>query len=103
MLGAEKVQVFKSGYFARSAAPCSKDLALISQCARKAVECALAGESGVVGQDENANAQIRACEFSRVKGGKPFNVRKGSFRTLIAAIGQPKARKKRVAKPKSND
>ena len=103
LLKAEKVQVFKSGYFARSAAPCSKDLALISQCARKAVECALAGESGVVGQDENANAQIRACEFSRVKGGKPFNVRKGSFRTLLAAIGQPKARKKRVAKPKSND
>jgi len=100
LLKAEKVQVFKSGYFARSAAPCRKDLALIRQCAQKAVECALAGESGVVGQDENAKAQIRACEFTRIKGGKPFNVRKGSFRTLVAAIGQPKARKKRVAKQK---
>ena len=98
LLGAEKVQVFKSGYFARSAAPGKKDLKLIAKCAAKAVECALAGESGLVGPDENASAKIRACEFSRVKGGKPFNVRKGSFRKMLSEIGQPKPRKKRVAK-----
>ena len=98
LLGAEKVQVFKSGYFARSAAPCKKDLRLIEKCARKAVECALAGESGVVGPDENAAAKIRACEFSRVRGGKPFNVRKGSFRKMLAEIGQPNPRKKRTVK-----
>ena len=98
LLGAEKVQVFKSGYYARSAAPCRKDLDLIERCARKAVECALAGESGVVGQDENAVAKIRACEFSRIKGGKPFNVRKGSFRKMLSEIGQPKPRKKRTVK-----
>ena len=98
LLGAEKVQVFKSGYFARSAAPCKKDLRLIEKCARKAVECALAGESGVVGPDENAAAKIRACEFSRVRGGKPFNVRKGSFRKMLSEIGQPKPRKKRTVK-----
>ena len=98
MLGAEKVQVFKSGYFARSAAPCKKDLRLIEKCARKAVACALAGESGVVGPDENAAAKIRACEFSRVRGGKPFNVRKGSFRKMLAEIGQPNPRKKRTVK-----
>ena len=98
LLGAEKVQVFKSGYFARSAAPCKKDLRLIESCARKAVECALAGESGVIGPDENAAAKIRACEFSRIKGGKPFNVRKGSFRKMLAEIGQPKPRKKRTVK-----
>ncbi len=95
LLGAEKVQVFKSGYFARSAAPNKKDLRLIEKCARKAVECALNGESGVVGPDEKAAAKIRACEFERVKGGKPFNVRKASFRNLLGAIGQPKPRKKR--------
>ena len=98
LLGAEKVQVFKSGYFARSAAPCKKDLRLIEKCARKAVECALAGESGVVGPDENAAAKIRACEFSRVRGGKPFNVRKGSFRKMLSEIGQPNPRKKRTVK-----
>ena len=98
LLGAEKVQVFKSGYFARSAAPCKKDLRLIEKCARKAVACALAGESGVVGPDENAAAKIRACEFSRVRGGKPFNVRKGSFRKMLAEIGQPNPRKKRTVR-----
>jgi len=98
LLNAEKVQVFKSGYFARSAAPCKKDLDLICKCARKAVECALDGVSGVVGPDEDENAKIRACEFNRVKGGKPFNVRKGSFRKILAEIGQPFPRKKRTAK-----
>ena len=98
LLKAEKVQVFKSGYFARAAAPNRKDLQLIERCARKAVECALKGESGVVGQDENAQAKIRACEFTRIKGGKPFNVRKGSFRKMLAEIGQPKPRKKRTVK-----
>ena len=98
LLGAEKVQVFKSGYFARAAAPNKKDLQLICKCAQKAVECALAGESGVVGPDENSGSEIRACEFSRIKGGKPFNVRKGSFRKMLAEIGQPNPRKKRTAK-----
>lgn len=98
LLKAEKVQVFKSGYFARAAAPNKKDLALIEKCAREAVACALAGESGVVGPDENATAKIRACEFPRIKGGKPFNVRKGSFRKMLSEIGQPKPRKKRTAK-----
>ena len=98
LLGAEKVQVFKSGYYARAAAPNKKDLRLIETCARKAVACALEGVSGVVGPDENASAKIRACEFSRVRGGKPFNVRKGSFRKMLAEIGQPNPRKSRTAK-----
>ena len=98
LLNAEKVQVFKSGYFARAAAPCTKDLRLIEKCARKAVECALNGESGVVGPDENKMAKIRACEFERIRGGKPFNVRKGSFRKMLAEIGQPRPRKKRTVK-----
>ena len=98
LLKAEKVQVFKSGYFARAAAPNKKDLRLIEKCARTAVKCALNGESGVVGPDENAAAKIRACEFPRIKGGKPFNVRKGSFRKMLSEIGQPKPRKKRTVK-----
>ena len=98
LLGAEKVQVFKSGYFARAAAPNRKDLRLIEKCARCAVACALNGESGVVGPDENAKAKIRACEFTRIRGGKPFNVRKGSFRKMLEEIGQPRPRKKRTVK-----
>ena len=52
----------------------------------------------MVGQDENAHSQLRACEVPRIKGGKPFNVRKGSFRKLLTAIGQPVPRKKRTVK-----
>ena len=98
MLGAEKVQVFKSGYFARAAAPNKKDRTLIESCAKVAVQCALEGVSGVVGPDEDQGGKIRACEFSRIKGGKPFTVRRGSFRKLLDGIGQPYPRKKRVAK-----
>lgn len=98
LLGAEKVQVFKSGYFARAAAPNKKDLKLIERCARTAVKCALEGVSGVVGPDEDQSAVVRACEFTRIKGGKPFNVRKGSFRKMLDAIGQPYPRKMRVGK-----
>ena len=97
-LGAEKTQVFKSGYFARSAAPCRKDLELIQACAVKAVDCALAGVGGVVGKDEDNHNELRACEFERIKGGKPFNVRNSRFRKLLASVGQPRPRKTRVVK-----
>ena len=98
LLRAEKVQVFKSGYYARAAAPCKRDIVLIGKCAKVAVESALAGVSGVVGPDENAGGKIRACEFPRIKGGKPFNVRKWTFRKMLDEIGQPYPRKKRTSK-----
>ena len=98
MLGAEKTQVFKSGYFARSAAPCKKDLDLIQRCCALAVDSALAGVGGVVGKDEDASNALRACEFSRVRGGKPFNVRNSRFRKMLREIGQPRVRKTRTVK-----
>ena len=98
LLGAEKTQVFKSGYFARSAAPCKKDLDLIQKCCALAVDSALAGVGGVVGKDEDDSNTIRACEFTRVKGGKPFNVRNSRFRKMLRDIGQPRVRKTRVVK-----
>ena len=98
LLGAEKTQVFKSGYFARSAAPCKKDLDLIQKCCALAVDSALAGVGGVVGKDEDDSNTIRACEFTRVKGGKPFNVRNSRFRKMLREIGQPRVRKTRVVK-----
>ena len=98
LLGAEKTQVFKSGYFARSAAPCKKDLDLIQKCCELAVESALAGVGGVVGKDEDDSNNLRACEFTRVKGGKPFNVRNSRFRNMLDEIGQPRVRKTRIVK-----
>jgi pyrophosphate--fructose-6-phosphate 1-phosphotransferase len=87
-LGANKVLVQKSGYFARSAAANPADLALIEQCTTFAVDAALRGESGVVGQDEQHGDQLRVIEFDRIAGGKPFDVTQGWFTDLLDDIGQ---------------
>jgi pyrophosphate--fructose-6-phosphate 1-phosphotransferase len=88
MLGAEKVLVQKSGYFSRAAPANEADLALIQRCVDFSVECALRRESGVVGQDEERGDVLRAIEFSRIKGGKPFDVKTGWFKDLLASMGQ---------------
>lgn len=89
MVGAEKVLVQKSGYFARSAPANTADLELIRRCAHHSVECALRRESGVVGQDEEKGDALRAIEFARIKGGKPFDTSTPWFRNVLTAIGQP--------------
>ncbi len=88
-LGAEKVLVQKSGYFARSAAPNAKDLDLIKQSAALAAKEALAGNSGVAGLDEDQDDKMRLIEFDRIKGGKPFDTKLTWFRQLLESIGQP--------------
>jgi pyrophosphate--fructose-6-phosphate 1-phosphotransferase len=92
MIGAEKVLVQKSGYYSRSAPASKKDQALIRECAVVAVRSALDGVSGLVGQDEDQDNVIRACEFDRVAGAKPFNTEQSWFNTLLSDIGQPKGK-----------
>ncbi|MDR2513464.1 MAG: pyrophosphate--fructose-6-phosphate 1-phosphotransferase [Puniceicoccales bacterium] len=91
MLGAEKTLIQKSGYFARSAPSNTADLALIKSCVDYAVECALRNESGVIGHDDDAGGRLRAIEFPRIKGGKPFYITVSWYRQLLADIGQPPA------------
>lgn len=87
-LGADKVLVQKSGYFARSAAANGADLALIRDCVVYAVDAALRGESGVVGQDEERGGELRAIEFERIAGGKKFDVSVPWFTDLLKDLGQ---------------
>jgi pyrophosphate--fructose-6-phosphate 1-phosphotransferase len=87
-LGAEKVLVQKSGYFARSAPANEADLALIRECTTYAVEAALRGESGVVGQDEERDDELRVIEFERIAGGKAFDVSAPWFTELLRDLGQ---------------
>ena len=87
-LGAEKVLVQKSGYFSRSAAANAADLALIRQCTNYAVDAALRGESGVVGQDEERGDELRVIEFERIAGGKRFDVSVPWFTDLLRELGQ---------------
>lgn len=89
LLGAEKVMVQKSGYYSRSAAANQADLELIRQCTDLAVDCALRGESGVVGHDEERGDELRAIEFPRIKGHKLFDVTQPWFVEMLGAIGQP--------------
>lgn len=88
MLGAEKVLVQKSGYFARAAASNKADLNLIKSCADLAVECAMRREGGVIGHDEDQGCVLRAIEFERIKGGKPFNTKFEWFENMLKEIGQ---------------
>ena len=87
-LGAEKVLVQKSGYFARSAPANEADLALIRDCTKYAVDAALRGESGVVGQDEERGDELRAIEFDRIAGGKAFDTSVPWFTDLLRDLGQ---------------
>ncbi len=90
-LGAQKVMVQKSGYFARSAAADPEDLRLIKSMTDLAVDCALRGEPGVIGHDEERGDQLRAIEFERIKGGKAFDISTPWFSDMLTAIGQPQA------------
>jgi pyrophosphate--fructose-6-phosphate 1-phosphotransferase len=93
MLGAEKTLVQKSGYFARAAASNIEDIRLIKSCTDLAVECALRREAGVIGHDEDNGNVLRAIEFPRIKGGKPFDIDTPWFNDVLAAIGQSKGAK----------
>ena len=91
-LDAQKVMVQKSGYFSRSAAPNQRDLDLIRAMTDLAVDCALRGEPGVIGEDEERGDELRAIEFERIKGGKPFDISLDWFAALLDGIGQPQAK-----------
>jgi diphosphate-dependent phosphofructokinase len=88
LIDAEKAQVQKSGYFARSAASNTEDVALISQMVHCAVQSALDGISGVVGHDEEQSNVLRAIEFPRIKGGKHFDPSTPWYREMLSEIGQ---------------
>jgi pyrophosphate--fructose-6-phosphate 1-phosphotransferase len=89
LVGAEKTLVQKSGYFARSAPANEFDWQLIGSCAKAAVDAAIDGVPGCMGEDEEkAGSPIRPIEFERIKGGKPFNQNEEWFKKMLKEIGQ---------------
>jgi pyrophosphate--fructose-6-phosphate 1-phosphotransferase len=66
-----------------------EDILLIKSCADLAVECALRREPGVIGHDDDTGI-LRAIEFPRIKGGKPFDIEMPWFNDTLAEIGQDK-------------
>lgn len=97
MLKAEKTLIQKSGYYSRAAASNAADIELIKRCATLGADCALRRETGVIGEDEEQDNQLRAIEFPRIKGGKPFDIDQPWFETLLKEIGQPKGAKVHVS------
>ncbi len=93
MIGAEKVLIQKSGYFSRAAASNQDDIELIKACCDLAVDSALSRVSGVIGEDEDQGDKLRAIEFDRIAGGKPFNIDEPWFEELLDAVGQTKGAK----------
>ena len=87
-IGADKVLVQKSGYFARSAPSNTQDLELIFKSADLAIKNAVAGRSGVVGLDEDNGNVLSCIEFNRIKGGKPFDYNQTWFKNMLNEIGQ---------------
>lgn len=87
-LDAEKVMVQKSGYFARSAKSNDFDLRLIQSMTDLAVQAALAGESGVIGHDEEDDNILKVIDFERIAGGKPFDITEEWFVEMMEGIGQ---------------
>lgn len=88
-IGAEKVMVQKSGYFSRSARANDRDLALIRMMTDHAVDCALRGEAGVIGHDEDDRDTLKAIPFHRIAGGKAFDTTEPWFVEMLADLGQP--------------
>jgi len=84
----DKVLVQKSGYFARSSKSNKQDLELIFNSVDMATKFALNGKSGVVGLDEDKHNDLKCIDFSRIKGGKPFDLDIDWFQQLLIDIGQ---------------
>ena len=87
-IGAEKKLVQKSGYFARSAKANEQDLKMIRESALLAVQCAQEEKSGVIGYDEDDGNHLSCINFSRIKGGKSFNIQNEEFVSMLEEIGQ---------------
>ena len=50
----------------------------------------------MIGEDEDKNDELRAIEFDRIAGGKPFDIDVDWFGGLLKDIGQPKGKKVEV-------
>ena len=88
LLGAEKVNVQKSGYYARSAPANQYDLDLIKSMTDLAVERGLEGVAGVIGNDEERGDELRAIEFERIAGHKAFDTTSQWWNDMLDDIGQ---------------
>lgn len=82
-LGAKKLLVQKSGYFARSAIANIKDLRLIQSFVDFAVDSAFDSISGVVGHDTTDDNTLRCIDFSKIKGGRLLDLNNADVKAFM--------------------
>ena len=87
-IGAEKVLVQKSGYFARSSEPNLYDLKLIEESCEMLVDNVVKGFSGVIGTDleKGDGKSLSLIKFERIKGSKGLDLTQGWVKNLINNI-----------------
>jgi len=85
-LNAKKILVQKSGYFARSSKANEADLKLIFEISDHASKSALLGRSGVIGWDEENKNKLSCIDFTRIRGGKPFDTSFDWYKKMINEI-----------------
>ena len=88
-LGAEKVNIQKSGIFVRSAPSGKRDIALAQSMVDYAVEAASKHLSGVVGHDEIHGGMLRVIEIPRISSARKFDLTTPWFVSMMREIGQP--------------
>ena len=85
-LNAKKILVQKSGYFSRSSKANKLDLQLIFEIADYAVKSAIEANSGVVGWDQENSNKLSCINFTRIKGGKPFDISLNWYKEMMDEI-----------------
>ncbi|MBA5724489.1 pyrophosphate--fructose-6-phosphate 1-phosphotransferase [Candidatus Liberibacter sp.] len=88
LIKAERSIVQKSGYFARSAPAEEDDLNLIRKMVILAVDSAISGISGVIGEDERQDNLLRVIKFEDIRGGKTFDPEVAWFSNILKHTGQ---------------
>ena len=85
-LNAEKTLVQKVDIF-RGLKANQRDLELIKGSAYFGAQNAIDHISGVAGIDD-MDGELKLIQFSRIKGGKPFNIKEDWYQKMLEEIGQ---------------
>jgi len=92
LIGASKVMIQNSSYYARTAAANQDDCRLIRSSVELALKTAVEGGSGMIGLDEQNRGLLGNIELTRVGSGKRMNTNEKFFTCLMEDIIQVKRR-----------
>jgi len=101
MIGAHKVMIQNSTYYARASPANEDDNRLARTSAELALKFALEGGSGMIGRDESEFCELTLIELTRVGVGKSFDTDTLFYTATLEDIGQIKRRSESATMSKS--